>query len=313
MKKINEVVETGSVSFYAKVANKNKGTTKDGSEFLSINLADNTGSINGKIWNSNKDIDEFFKLGEVFKIVGEASSYNDKLQVIINVNESREVTDEDAINLDDFYQSAPMDLEVLDLEVRKYINKIDNEIVKNIVVEIFKKHYSNFKLFPAATQNHHAYISGLIFHVYTMLKVADGLLAVYDFVDKDYVYAGIILHDVGKVIELSDFKGPEYTLKGKLVGHINIMVTEIHMAAKELGYLDEEAVYLLEHIVLSHHGRYEWGSPKKPMTPEAEIVHYCDLIDSKMSELKNELEVTDEGDFTKRIMVLDGRSFYKKK
>lgn len=310
--KINEIKVGEPVQVFAKIAAKNTGNTRDGSLFLSLTLMDDTGSINAKVWDASEEHAEFFKNGEVYLFQAEAITYNDKTQLKLEPTFCRVATKEDNLDLNVFYTTAPMSQDEIATGIKEYIKKIENPVLYKIVVELLKKYWDDFKLYPAATQNHHAFISGLSFHVLTMLQLSDKIMQVYDYVDKDFVYAGIILHDLGKVIELSDHKGPEYTTIGKLVGHINIMTSEVRTMAISLGFGDKEDVFLLEHIILSHHGRREWGSPVKPMTAEAELVHYCDLIDSKLSVLKTELEETNEGDFTKRISVLDGRSFYKK-
>lgn len=172
------------------------------------------------------------------------------------------------------------------------------------------KHQSAFLLYPAATKNHHEYVSGLAYHVVSMLDLAKAIADFYPSLDKDLLYAGVILHDLGKVIELSGPISTSYTVEGNLLGHISIMVNEIGEAAKELGISGEEVV-ILQHMVLSHHGKPEWGSPKMPMVKEAEILHHIDNIDAKMNMLDRALERVKPGEFTERIFALDNRSFYK--
>ena len=167
-------------------------------------------------------------------------------------------------------------------------------------------------VFPAATKNHHDYASGLLDHVVSMLRLGKAICELYPTLNRDLIFAGIILHDIGKVIELSGPVATAYTVEGNLLGHITIMVNEIGQAARELN-IDGEEVMVLQHIVLSHHGKEEWGSPKKPMIQEAEIIHYIDNIDAKMNMLNRALEKTPEGEFTERVFALDNRSFYKPK
>ncbi len=143
-----------------------------------------------------------------------------------------------------------------------------------------------------------------------MLRLGKAICDLYPTLNRDLMYAGIILHDIGKVIELTGPVGTAYTIEGNLLGHITIMVNEIGQAAKELD-IEGEEVMLLQHLVLSHHGKEEWGSPKKPMIQEAEIIHYIDNIDAKMNMLTRALEKTKPGEFTERLFPLDNRSFYK--
>lgn len=147
-------------------------------------------------------------------------------------------------------------------------------------------------------------------HVVSMLKLSEAICNLYPTLNRDLLYAGVILHDIGKVIELSGPVGTMYTVEGNLLGHISIMVNEIGQAATELK-IEGEEVMLLKHLVLSHHGKEEWGSPKKPMIQEAEILHYIDNIDAKMNMLTRALDKTKPGEFTERLFPLDNRSFYK--
>jgi 3'-5' exoribonuclease len=132
----------------------------------------------------------------------------------------------------------------------------------------------------------------------------------YDNVDSDMLLTGCILHDLGKVIELSGPVATKYTLEGKMIGHITIMVSEIRRVCEEL-QLTSETGLLLEHMVLSHHGEKDYGSPVPPLTKEAVILHFVDDLDSKMNILSKALEVTNEGEFTQRLIAMDGRAFYK--
>lgn len=165
---------------------------------------------------------------------------------------------------------------------------------------------------PAATRNHHEFMSGLAYHVVSMLHLAKSIANLYPSLNTDLLYAGIILHDLGKVRELSGPIDTEYTIEGKLIGHISIIASEIHQAANELG-IEGEEVMLLEHIVLSHHGKGEWGSPKPPLLREAEIIHYIDNLDAKMNMMDRALQKVEPGQFSERIMPLENRTFYRPK
>src|SRR5690606_16554855 len=141
-------------------------------------------------------------------------------------------------------------------------------------------------------------------------KIARELCQLYPQVNKDLLYAGIILHDIGKLKELSGVISTSYTLEGKLLGHIPIMVEEIGHMARELK-LEGEEVLILQHLVLSHHGKAEWGSPTPPLVREAELLHVIDLIDAKMNMLNRSLDKVKPGEFTERIFAMDNRAFYK--
>ena len=153
-------------------------------------------------------------------------------------------------------------------------------------------------------------MSGLAYHVVSMLDLAKAIAMLYPSLNKDLLYAGVILHDLGKVMELSGPVSTVYTVEGNLLGHITIMITEIGKAADELDIKAEE-IMILQHLVLSHHGKAEWGSPKPPLVREAEVLHYIDNIDAKINMMDRALEKVNPGEFTERVFALDNRSFYK--
>ncbi len=212
-----------------------------------------------------------------------------------------------------FYEYAPVDPNETKRIIETYIGKIQNKIIKEIVDVIYKKNEKDFYLYPAATKFHHAYIGGLSYHTSTMMKLTDGFINVYPVLNPDLLYAGIFLHDVCKVSELSNYAGPEYTKEGKLLGHITMGVKEIEVIATELGYRGTEEVLLLEHMILSHHYYGNYGSPKKTNIPEALILHFIDNIDSKMTVLHETLDQMEPGEFSAPIGVLDREKYYKSK
>jgi 3'-5' exoribonuclease len=214
------------------------------------------------------------------------------------------------VKLDDFLASAPISREEMTGELTQYIFEMKNPNIQRITRHLIKKYQKDFLEYPAATKNHHEFVSGLAYHVVSMLHLAKAISSLYPSLDKDLLYAGVILHDLGKVMELSGPISTVYTVEGNLLGHISIMVNEIGKTADELGISGEE-VMVLQHLVLSHHGKAEWGSPKPPLIKEAEILHYIDNIDAKMNMLDRALERVKPGEFTERIFPLDNRSFYK--
>ncbi|HOW37556.1 MAG TPA: HD domain-containing protein [Candidatus Izemoplasmatales bacterium] len=212
-----------------------------------------------------------------------------------------------------FYAYAPMDVPEARKSIEETIASLQDPDIKAITEAVYRKYANDFYLYPAATKFHHAYISGLAYHTWSMLKLADGFLRVYPFLNSDLVYAGIILHDVTKVLEFDSYEGSEYTIKGRLIGHITLGTNEIALTAKELGLESSEACLMLEHIILSHHYYGNFGSPKKPNTAEALVIHFIDNVDSKVCVLGEELEKTQTGDFTQPIGVLDKERYYKHK
>ena len=184
-----------------------------------------------------------------------------------------------------FYQYAPINLKQTRQKIEAILNQIENKVIKDITWNIYEKYQNDFYLYPAATKFHHAYISGLAYHTLSMMQLAEGFIGVYPFLNRDLVMAGVFLHDIGKVLEFDTFEGSEYTIKGRLIGHITMGATEIQMVAKELGYEDSEEAMLLGHIMISHHYHGNFGSPKRPNIAEALVVYFVDTIDSKICEI----------------------------
>lgn len=212
-----------------------------------------------------------------------------------------------------FYEFAPIDTEEIKQTIESYLVDIKNKTIKDIVDHMYAKFQAQFYLYPAATTFHHAYIGGLGYHTATMMKLIDGFMNVYPFLNKDLLVAGVLLHDIMKTEELSDYAGPEYTKEGRLLGHITMAVKELEVAAEHLGVRGSEEVLLIQHMILSHHYYGNFGSPKKTNIPEALILHFIDNIDSKMTVLQETLDQTEPGEFTSPIRVLDREKYYKSK
>lgn len=215
--------------------------------------------------------------------------------------------------LKNFYEYAPVDMKELKESIHNYLNEIQNKVLSEVTKYIFKHYENSFFMYPAAVKFHHAYIGGLAYHTKVMLDMAKQFADIYPYLNKDLLYSGILLHDICKVDELNGFEGGEYTVEGQLIGHLVMGSIKVAEAAKILGYEKEEAVLVLNHILLSHHGLPNFGAARKPATAEAMLIWYIDTIDSKFTVLGEELEKTQAGDFTQGIAVLDKTRFYKPK
>ena len=196
--------------------------------------------------------------------------------------------------------------------VEAYIEKIANKDIKMIVQVIMEENKEKILYYPAAKTNHHAIRSGLLYHIVRMLELAEKLSEIYPFVNRDLLFAGVILHDIAKIDEMD--ANPlgmvkDYTAEGQLLGHIVQGIKRVAQVGEQVG-ADEEISILLQHMILSHHYEPEFGSPKKPMIPEAELLHYIDIIDARMYDMENALMKIEPKQFTERIWVLE-RSFIK--
>lgn len=251
-----------------------------------------------------------FLLGNVYsftveKIVKERISYHLQSYHLV-----ASVQQEDAV-LRSFYKAAPYDLATCKENIYHHLNQIENEIIHQITESLLLQHEDAYFVYPAATRMHHAYVGGLAYHTIGMLDLADTFLKNYPYLKRDYLYAGIILHDIGKIMELTGVQSTEYTLDGQLLGHLIMGALEIQKAAILLGFEEKEEVKLLEHMLISHHGQPQFGAAKRPITPEAVALWYIDTIDSKFRVLGEELEKTEAGQFTETIGVLEKIKIYK--
>lgn len=285
-----------------------KGTASNGKPFLTLFLVDSTGEIEAKLWDvSDLDVETF--VGErIVKITGDINEFRGKAQ--LRIKSIRLAQPTDGVQVADFLQRAPVGKEALQQKITEAIFEMENPNIQRIVRAFVQKYQEELFTYPAASSNHHAYVSGLAHHIVTMIQIARKLCEIYPSLNKDLLYAGVILHDIGKVHELSGVISTSYTVEGTLLGHISIMVSEIKEVANELG-IDGEEVVVLQHIVLSHHGKAEWGSPKPPLIKEAEILHFIDLIDAKMNMFDRAMQQTAPGEFTERLFPFENRSFYK--
>ena len=212
----------------------------------------------------------------------------------------------------DFVPKAPEDTSSMEKDFNAFFLEIKNPTWSKIVHYLVKKYHDRFFTFPAAKKNHHAFAGGLAYHTLSILRLAKAVTEEYDFVDRSLLYAGAMLHDLGKVIELSGPIATRYTLEGNLVGHIVLIDEQIVEACQKLG-IDQQSqdVILLRHMILAHHGLMEYGSPVQPHLMEAEILHHLDDLDASIQMMKGALDHTEKGEFSERIFGLDGRNFYK--
>ena len=308
MKKIKDYSPSDEATLVARLSDVQIKKTSANADYASMLVFDGDDTIEGKIWAFNDELKNKLVSGEVYVTTGRMKEYQGKMQ--FNINDIRLTVEEDKIDLGQFYEFAKINVSDLQDLIEGYVSKITNTILKDIVVALLKKHYREFFYHPAAVNMHHNYYSGLAYHTYSMLKLSDAYLEIYENLNRSLVYSGIILHDIGKVIELSGPKGTEYTKVGNLIGHITIGSNEIYTVANKLGYENSDEVLSLVHIILSHHGQLAYGSPKEPVIAEAALIHFLDLTDSKMAALDKELVKTNKGEFTNQVLSFDRRSFY---
>lgn len=290
------------------VINITEGKSSKGTKYYSITLQDSTGTIEAKKWDVSPSDESILAIKSVVSVEGYPLIYNGS-QLQFKISDVEPVSN---YNVDDLILSSPVNKNELMDRFMSYVNDINDKQIKDIVTEIVFNKYDKLLIHPAAKTNHHEYAGGLLHHEVSMLDLAKAISSLYPTINKDLLYAGIILHDLGKIVELSGPIATEYTLKGKLIGHISLIQSDIVEAAKKHN-VDDDTVTLLQHMVLSHHGKLEYGSPVLPLILEAEVMYLIDNMDSKIVMINKALKDVEVGGTSTRIMGLDGRSFYKHK
>lgn len=289
---------------------------RNGKRYLDITLSDMTGEVNGKKWDIEQmGSDEISKLaaGKIMKIKAEVTEWRDTKQ--LKIMKIRFVNESDEINKRDFIKAAPENPKDMYEFILSTIDDFEDEDLKKLCKTIYEDNKEKIMYYPAAMSNHHAEYAGLLWHIKRMLKAGIKMCEVYTNLNRDLLLAGIAIHDIEKLNEIeSDENGisPGYSFEGQMIGHIVQGVRMVHNRSMELG-IGYEKMILLEHMILSHHYEPEFGSPKRPLFPEAEMLHHLDNIDAKMFDMEESLTTTEEGKFGEKIWTLDNRRIYKKK
>lgn len=307
MKKFNEMKVGDDVQFLALVEGFQKRFTPNKSAYYSMSLSDGQTIIDARVWDVLLVENINVTAGNVYSFAAHINEYAGKMQYVIR---SINIVDENEVDVEQFYRKAPLSEDNLKNGIKEYIKKIDNEILRKVVIELINDVSDKYFTYPAAMSMHHNYKNGLIHHTYSMLKLADTCLALYPNLNKDLLYAGVLVHDVGKTKELSGVRSPIYTEDGNLLGHIVIGLQMLAVVADRLNYQDTEEVKMLEHLIVSHHGELEWGSPKEPGIIEAYALHFIDLTDSKLAALNPEITNTAKGTQTGPINSINRKSLY---
>ena len=297
-----------------------------GGNYLAVVLQDSSGTMEGRKWSSTLEDEDIIVKGKVIYIEGKVNKYNKTLQ--LKIMEAAKVN-EDEVDWAQFISTAPMDLKVMKAKLDAYVDSIQNNDVKMLVTKLLANFAKRFYVWPAAVRNHHDYISGLLYHSITMADMAVKVCSVYPQINRDVLLGGAIIHDLGKTVELSGVQSTAFTLEGKMLGHISIGQAELRKAAKELGmyayddlpeeeqvethplFRKKEVAVCMEHMILSHHGQPDFGSPVRPLTREAHVLAAIDDLDAKMNILDKAYASVEPGNSTAKLFNMDERYFYK--
>lgn len=298
------------VDSFALIKSADVRLTKNGKTYIGLVFSDRSGDLPGNLWDATEEQITRFVPGKVVKLQGVRGSYHDQPQVqITNVRLTESGEPE---NPSDFMVHAPIKVSDMNDALNDYILLIVNPTWNRLVRRLFTQYHDAFLRYPAAKSNHHAFAGGLAFHSLSIAKLAKGVAGQYPQLNRELLIAGALLHDLGKTIELSGPVATQYTLSGNLIGHITLIDEQIVLAARELKFdLQDEDLILLRHVVLSHHGLLEYGSPVRPVVMEAEVLHQLDELDAGIQMMSGVLEKTAEGSFSDRVFGLDNRKFYK--
>ncbi|NBX30266.1 HD domain-containing protein [bacterium] len=289
---------------------------RNGQLYLQVDLADKSGAITGRLWNASDDDFNAFEDGDYVRVEGHTQLYSGSLQLIVTAIER---VDPRTVDESEFRVLAAADVDRLWAELRSLTDTIRSAPLRALVAELLGdgELAAAFCRCPAGVKHHHAYAGGLLDHVVNLLRLADRIAPLYPALDRDLLLVGVLVHDVGKTVELESEAGFSYTDAGQLLGHVllgvEIVDAKIRAIADRTGTaFDAETAVRVKHMIASHHGQLEFGAAKVPMTLEAVALHHIDLLDAKMAAVTQLLraEASIDGGWT-QFHQHHGRKFFR--
>ncbi len=267
--------------------------TSRGDDYLALGLSDRSGEVNAKIWQVPANILEEISAGTFLSLHGRVEIFRERPQCII---ERFEVVDLQTLDASIFQKTAPIQPEKVYAEVVQLLHSLEDPWLLKLAQAYLNDIFYNeaFKVWPAAMRMHHPYLHGLLEHVHSVMQLGQVMSDHYPWVDRDLVLLGLFLHDSGKIIELMSTPEEGYSVHGQLLGHITIGICMLHEKAGLIENFPEDRLVQLKHIILSHHENPEYGSPKPPMFPEAQLIHTIEMLDAKMNAFLREQELPAE-------------------
>lgn len=292
---VNQIKPGDQIHDLFLVIDKNMSFSQKGSPYLSIRLRDRTGEIDGRIWDRALEYDPLFRKGDVVRIRSRAASFRNTIQ--LSITDVCRIEDSE-IDPGDYSPSSRRDIESMFADLKAFISKIKDPAIGRLLAEFFadEEVARKFKLAPAAKGFHHVCIGGLLEHTLSVVRLLESAADHFQGVDRDLLIAGGILHDIGKINEMSSEKMIEYTDEGRLIGHVVMGLEMLDRKIAAIPGFPEQTALMLRHILLSHHGELEFGSPKRPKTVEALIIHFMDDLDAKVNAFQNHIELSREAD-----------------
>lgn len=310
MKKIKDFKEGDRIKDVYLVKDVRNGTTVKGAAYLTVTLQDNSGMIEGKFWDVKESDREVIQTGKLVQFSFEVLLYNKNLQLRIN---RCEAVDMASVNMDDYVIASAFSESERRKSVHDFVESIENPVYKQLVTGMLDYVGDKYYTYPAASKIHHNWLGGLSEHSLSMTEMAEDVCRHYPQLNRDLLISATLIHDVGKTAEMSGAVTTEYTLEGRLEGHISLANGWLSQVAEKLKLEDRQETVFLHHMILSHHGHYEFGSPVLPMLQEAEALSLIDNLDARMNTLKQALDATKPDAWTSKLFALENRQFYKPK
>ena len=310
---IKDIRERDAVEGVFLVQQKTTALSKNGSAYLTMKLMDRTGEVEARIWDRVDELDRLFDRDDFIAVRGKANVYMNKMQLVVQ-DLSR--VEDSAVNLADFLPVSSRPLAEMQQELAQKVASLEDPFVRRLL-EAFLADEAFMRGFcqaPAAKSMHHVYLGGLLDHSLSVARLADEIAGHYPSINRDLLIAGALLHDIGKIRELDYARSFDYTDEGKLLGHIVLGAQMIEDKIRAIPEFPELLRTLLVHLLLSHHGQYEYGSPKRPKTLEAVVLNFLDDLDAKINGVQTHLdrEAEAEGDWSSYHRLYD-RYFFKAK
>ena len=295
------------------VTEKNMAFSQKGFPYLTVRLKDKSGGIEGKVWENAVEFDRQFKKGDIIFIEGRAASYKNSIQ--ISITDIKKIAWEE-VEPADYLPAVKADVNAMFNKMIGYIEKVNDKYLQALLNAFFQeeKTLCLFKRAPAAKGFHHIYLGGLLEHTLSVVRLLEKVSDHYPGLNKDMIITGGILHDIGKIYEFSYDNIIDYSDEGRLIGHIVMGVEMINKKITDIPDFPVQLALELRHIILSHHGEFEFGSPKRPKTLEALVIHYIDDLDAKFNAFQTLLtdSTNIDSDWTTYNRFLE-RFLYKKK
>ena len=282
---VSEIKDRDVVGAVFLVKDKILAMAKNGKPYMNLRLMDKSGDIEAKVWDNTELLDKQFDKDDFVKVRGKASVYMNKMQVVIA--EISKVPEEQVV-LADFLPESPRGIAEMRRELTDTVALLGNPSLKGLMGAFLadERFLALYCQAPAAKGMHHVYLGGLLEHSLALVKLVKSIVPLYGGINEDLLVVGALLHDVGKIYEMSFERAFDYTDAGKLLGHITIGVELVEEKIRQVEGFPRELALLLKHMLLSHHGQYEYGSPKRPKTVEATILNYLDDLDSKINGIR---------------------------